>query len=146
MAYSDLIQGCSPSWDPCPLVSKLQVLKPVSLELKQFLFFFSVTLLVIIPPVEENNSPFTLHSTLFVVLRETLDPLLLLMLLGLQQREQRSHSLCISFNCWHEQSISKVLESTTTLPGKAGEDYRRGAVKVCLEWKVLPPPQERISA
>ena len=88
---------------------------------------------MIIPPVEENNSPFTLHSTLFVVLRETLGPLLLLMLLGLQQRQQRSHSLCISFNCWHEQSISKVLESTTTLPGKAEEDYRRGAIKVGLE-------------
>lgn len=95
--------------------------------------FFSVTLLVIIPPVEENNSPLILDSTIFVVLRETFSPLLRLMLLGLQQRQQRSHSLCISFNCWHEQSISKVLESTTTLPGKAGEDHRRGAVTVGLE-------------
>ena len=36
---------------------------------------------MIIPPVEENNSPFTLHSTIFVVLRETLGPLLLLLAL-----------------------------------------------------------------
>ena len=87
---------CCLSRDPCPLVSK---------KLKWF--YFLVTFLVVPPPMEKNNSPSTLHSILFVVLREALGPLLLLIHFSLEQRQKVEKSLFVDQASKHLRGAGK---------------------------------------